>query len=45
MKHLSSREFFWLTDSSIGLAIMMGTVWLRLDASQESIIPLINAIF
>lgn len=24
---------------------MMGTVWLRLDATQESIIPLINAIF
>ncbi|GAB1320197.1 hypothetical protein MFIFM68171_10407 [Madurella fahalii] len=28
-----------------GLAIMMGTVWLRLDATQESIIPLTNAIF
>ncbi|KAK1756149.1 P-loop containing nucleoside triphosphate hydrolase protein [Echria macrotheca] len=28
-----------------GLAIMMGTVWLRLDAAQESIIPLTNAIF
>ncbi|KAK0711016.1 P-loop containing nucleoside triphosphate hydrolase protein [Lasiosphaeris hirsuta] len=28
-----------------GLAIMMGTVWLRLDTEQESIIPLINAIF
>ncbi|KAH6624352.1 P-loop containing nucleoside triphosphate hydrolase protein [Chaetomium sp. MPI-SDFR-AT-0129] len=28
-----------------GLAIMMGTVWLRLDAAQESIIPFINAIF
>jgi len=28
-----------------GLAIMMGTVWLRLDATQESIIPFINAIF
>jgi hypothetical protein len=24
---------------------MMGTVWLRLDASQDSIIPFINAIF
>ena len=30
---------------SEGLAIMMGTVWLRLDASQESIIPIINALF
>ncbi|KAK4443946.1 P-loop containing nucleoside triphosphate hydrolase protein [Podospora aff. communis PSN243] len=29
----------------IGLAIMMGTVWLRLEATQESIIPLINGIF
>jgi len=29
----------------IGLAIMMGTVWLRLDAHQDSIIPLTNAIF
>ncbi|KAM7197689.1 P-loop containing nucleoside triphosphate hydrolase protein [Rhypophila sp. PSN 637] len=28
-----------------GLAIMMGTVWLRLSPSQESIIPLTNAIF
>ncbi|KAK4149738.1 ABC transporter G family member 15 [Chaetomidium leptoderma] len=28
-----------------GLAIMIGTVWLRLDAAQESIIPFINAIF
>jgi hypothetical protein len=28
-----------------GLAVMMGTVWLRLDATQESIIPLTNAIF
>ncbi|KAK4210943.1 P-loop containing nucleoside triphosphate hydrolase protein [Rhypophila decipiens] len=28
-----------------GLAIMMGTVWLRLSSSQESIIPLTNAIF
>ncbi|KAK4039977.1 hypothetical protein C8A01DRAFT_36027 [Parachaetomium inaequale] len=28
-----------------GLAIMIGTVWLRLDASQESIIPFMNAIF
>ncbi|KAK3692840.1 P-loop containing nucleoside triphosphate hydrolase protein [Podospora appendiculata] len=28
-----------------GLAIMMGTVWLRLDAAQESIIPITNAIF
>ncbi|KAK0621462.1 P-loop containing nucleoside triphosphate hydrolase protein [Bombardia bombarda] len=28
-----------------GLAIMMGTVWLRLDADQASIIPLTNAIF
>lgn len=28
-----------------GLAIMMGTVWLRLDTTQESIIPLTNAIF
>ncbi|KAK3938488.1 P-loop containing nucleoside triphosphate hydrolase protein [Diplogelasinospora grovesii] len=28
-----------------GLAIMMGTVWLRLDATQASIIPLTNAIF
>jgi len=28
-----------------GLAIMMGTVWLRLDTNQTSIQPLINAIF
>ncbi|KAG7051846.1 ABC transporter [Colletotrichum scovillei] len=28
-----------------GLAIMMGTVWLRLSTDQESIIPLTNAIF
>ncbi|KAK0722966.1 P-loop containing nucleoside triphosphate hydrolase protein [Lasiosphaeria miniovina] len=28
-----------------GLAIMMGTVWLRLGADQSSIIPLTNAIF
>jgi hypothetical protein len=35
----------WLTDIATGLAIMIGTVWLRLDATQESIIPFINAIF
>ncbi|KAL9124024.1 MAG: hypothetical protein Q9217_006602 [Psora testacea] len=29
----------------MGLAIMMGTVWLRLSTSQESIQPFINAIF
>ncbi|KAL1844843.1 hypothetical protein VTK73DRAFT_1685 [Phialemonium thermophilum] len=28
-----------------GLAVMMGTVWLRLSTSQSSIIPLTNAIF
>ncbi|KAL0931003.1 ABC transporter [Colletotrichum truncatum] len=28
-----------------GLAIMMGTVWVRLSTEQESIIPLTNAIF
>ncbi|KZZ87295.1 ABC-2 type transporter [Moelleriella libera RCEF 2490] len=28
-----------------GLAVMMGTVWVRLDPTQESIQPLINAIF
>ncbi|MCJ1397990.1 hypothetical protein MMC11_001186 [Xylographa trunciseda] len=28
-----------------GLAIMMGTVWLRLPAAQESIQPFINGIF
>ncbi|KAH8890311.1 P-loop containing nucleoside triphosphate hydrolase protein [Thozetella sp. PMI_491] len=28
-----------------GLAIMMGTVWLRLSADQSSIIPFTNAIF
>ncbi|KAI0016300.1 P-loop containing nucleoside triphosphate hydrolase protein [Xylariomycetidae sp. FL0641] len=28
-----------------GLAIMMGTVWLRLDTDQSSIIPFTNAIF
>jgi ABC-type multidrug transport system ATPase subunit len=28
----------------LGLAIMMGTVWLRLAADQESIIPITNAI-
>lgn len=29
----------------LGLAIMMGTVWLRLPATQSSIQPFINAIF
>ncbi|MCJ1387170.1 hypothetical protein MMC18_000010 [Xylographa bjoerkii] len=29
----------------IGLAVMMGTIWLRLEAAQESIQPFINAIF
>ncbi|KAF3079952.1 hypothetical protein TWF569_010998 [Orbilia oligospora] len=29
----------------MGLAIMMGTVWLRLSTHQESIQPFINAIF
>ncbi|KAJ5843579.1 uncharacterized protein N7525_001320 [Penicillium rubens] len=29
----------------LGLAIMMGTVWLRLHPSQDSIQPFINAIF
>ncbi|CVK94323.1 hypothetical protein FPRO04_06922 [Fusarium proliferatum] len=29
----------------LGLAIMMGTVWVRLDPAQESIQPFINAIF
>ncbi|KAF5633056.1 ATP-binding protein cassette [Fusarium sp. NRRL 52700] len=29
----------------LGLAIMMGTVWVRLDPVQESIQPFINAIF
>lgn len=29
----------------LGLAIMMGTVWVRLDPDQESIQPLINALF
>ncbi|KAI9726812.1 MAG: hypothetical protein M1828_000668 [Chrysothrix sp. TS-e1954] len=29
----------------MGLAIMMGTVWLRLSTTQESIQPFINAIF
>ncbi|KAM6526553.1 hypothetical protein FSOLCH5_002650 [Fusarium solani] len=29
----------------LGLAIMMGTVWVRLDPDQESIQPFINAIF
>lgn len=29
----------------LGLAIMMGTVWVRLDPDQQSIQPLINAIF
>ncbi len=29
----------------IGLAIMMGTVWLRLDTDQSSIVPFTNAIF
>ena len=29
----------------IGLAIMMGTVWLRLPTTQDSIQPFINAIF
>ncbi|MCJ1478263.1 hypothetical protein MMC13_006940 [Lambiella insularis] len=28
-----------------GLALLMGTVWLRLDTSQQSIQPFINAIF
>ncbi|OQE29127.1 hypothetical protein PENFLA_c004G05346 [Penicillium flavigenum] len=29
----------------LGLAVMMGTVWLRLHPSQDSIQPFINAIF
>ena len=29
----------------MGLAVMMGTVWLRLSSAQESIQPFINAIF
>ncbi|KAK1987215.1 ABC-2 type transporter [Colletotrichum cereale] len=29
----------------VGLALMMGTVWVRLPADQASIIPLTNAIF
>ncbi|KAJ3525785.1 hypothetical protein NM208_g11490 [Fusarium decemcellulare] len=29
----------------LGLAIMMGTVWVRLDPDQESIQPFINALF
>ncbi|KAJ5751090.1 hypothetical protein N7533_008118 [Penicillium manginii] len=29
----------------LGLAIMMGTVWLRLQPTQESIQPFVNAIF
>ncbi|KAH7143896.1 P-loop containing nucleoside triphosphate hydrolase protein [Dactylonectria macrodidyma] len=29
----------------LGLAVMMGTVWVRLDADQESIQPFTNAIF
>ncbi|KAF7554653.1 hypothetical protein G7046_g6761 [Stylonectria norvegica] len=29
----------------LGLAIMMGTVWVRLDPDQQSIQPFINAIF
>ncbi|KYK56962.1 hypothetical protein DCS_03968 [Drechmeria coniospora] len=29
----------------VGLAVMMGTVWLRLPATQTSIQPFINAIF
>ena len=29
----------------MGLAIMMGTVWLRLDTDQASIQPFVNAIF
>ena len=29
----------------VGLAIMMGTVWLRLPTTQDSIQPFINAIF
>ena len=29
----------------LGLAIMMGTVWLRLSPNQESIQPFINALF
>ena len=30
--------------TSLGLAIMMGTVWLRLHPSQDYIQPFINAI-
>lgn len=29
----------------IGLALMMGTVWLRLDNSQDKIVPFSNAMF
>ena len=29
----------------VGLTVMMGTVWLRLDTDQPSIQPFVNAIF
>jgi hypothetical protein len=37
---------YWLRVAMyLGLAFMMGTVWLRLDSSQTNIQPFINAIF
>jgi ABC-type multidrug transport system ATPase subunit len=37
---------YWLRVAMyLGLAIMMGTVWLRLETTQDSIQPFINAIF
>ncbi|KAA8910282.1 P-loop containing nucleoside triphosphate hydrolase protein [Sphaerosporella brunnea] len=37
---------YWLRVAMyLGLAFMMGTVWLRLDSSQKNIQPFINAIF
>ena len=41
-KSLSRNLFYKLT--RLGLAIMVGTVWLRLDTTQASIQPFINAI-
>lgn len=41
---LSETKWEILIKLTSGLAIMMGTVWLRLHPSQESIQPFVNAI-
>jgi hypothetical protein len=40
----NNATYYFLCWCDLGLAIMMGTVWLRLGTSQENIQPFINAI-